>query len=466
MHDTKDITGQRFGNLTALRLSDQRYKGNLAWEWLCDCGKTVILPANRVMTGHNKSCGCRCSIKKDITGQRFGKLTALRPTGRTLRKSVVWECQCDCGRIVPVPTNQLTTGNTKSCGCSHYKDLDIAGQRYGKLTALRPTEQREKNSLIWECRCDCGKVILLSATVFTSKKFKSCGCSFSNTKDFTGQRFGMLIALRPTDEREHGAIVWECKCDCGKIVFRPSVDLTKGRFKSCGCTLYNAKDITGQRFGILTALHRSDQRIYGRVAWECKCDCGNTTTLPVASLTSGATKSCGCMKGKSNILEISGEKFGRLTALHILDQQKDGNYLWECLCDCGRTVLVPGTKLRKGEVKSCGCLHKDVCLENAVDYIKKYCIEGTNLLTLCRKPGKNNKSGTTGVFFATREQKWVAQIRFKGKTYYLGMYKKIEDAIAARMKAEEELHVKFLELHGREPYAGYWHRSRTNEAET
>ncbi len=54
--------------------------------------------------------------KLDLTGQRFGRLVALRPAenigGRT-----AWLCRCDCGRETVVRTSRLRSGHTASCGC-------------------------------------------------------------------------------------------------------------------------------------------------------------------------------------------------------------------------------------------------------------------------------------------------------------------------------------------------------------
>jgi len=54
-------------------------------------------------------------------------------------------------------------------------------------------------------------------------------------KDLTGQRFGKIVAVRPTDERSGTHIVWECLCDCGATTYVSSVQLTTGKTKSCGC---------------------------------------------------------------------------------------------------------------------------------------------------------------------------------------------------------------------------------------
>lgn len=56
---------------------------------------------------------------KDLTGQKFGRLTALRPTEarEPTNLCVIWECQCDCGEIHYANSNTLQTGGTLSCGC-------------------------------------------------------------------------------------------------------------------------------------------------------------------------------------------------------------------------------------------------------------------------------------------------------------------------------------------------------------
>lgn len=54
---------------------------------------------------------------------------------------------------------------------------------------------------------------------------------------------------------------------------------------------------------------------------------------------------------------IPGEKFFRLTVIKITDIYKNDRRYWECKCDCGNTTLAYGSKLRSGELKSCGCLH-------------------------------------------------------------------------------------------------------------
>lgn len=53
----------------------------------------------------------------DITGQRFGRLTAIEPTGQSLNKYILWRCKCDCGNEHIARSHDLRQGTTKSCGC-------------------------------------------------------------------------------------------------------------------------------------------------------------------------------------------------------------------------------------------------------------------------------------------------------------------------------------------------------------
>lgn len=53
----------------------------------------------------------------DITGQRFGRLTALYRDGYSNSWHSMWVCQCDCGKELRVFKNNLLSGRSRSCGC-------------------------------------------------------------------------------------------------------------------------------------------------------------------------------------------------------------------------------------------------------------------------------------------------------------------------------------------------------------
>lgn len=55
---------------------------------------------------------------RDIKGQTFGRLTAIKDSGkRNVSGNAIWECLCDCGQTTFVDSPSLTRGKTKSCGC-------------------------------------------------------------------------------------------------------------------------------------------------------------------------------------------------------------------------------------------------------------------------------------------------------------------------------------------------------------
>ena len=197
---------------------------------------------------------------------------------------------------------------------------NLTGQQFGSLVAITATEERIGKSVVWECRCDCGNTVFIASDSLQRAKHPHCdSCEKerwkrlgeSHAKDLTGQRFGRLVAIRPTEKREQGRVVWECLCDCGKTYFGCSSHLTQGKVKSCGCLKVehgtkrgksNAKDLTGQRFGRLVAVRPADKREVTSIVWECLCDCGNYHFATSGNLLSGGVKSCGClMRGRKRV---------------------------------------------------------------------------------------------------------------------------------------------------------------------
>lgn len=66
---------------------------------------------------------------KDISGQRFGRLVAVAPTGERRRGHIVWECACDCGGKHFTTTCMLRIGSVKSCGCILVENARINGDK-------------------------------------------------------------------------------------------------------------------------------------------------------------------------------------------------------------------------------------------------------------------------------------------------------------------------------------------------
>lgn len=58
---------------------------------------------------------------------------------------------------------------------------DITGQRSGRLTAIKPLYKDKNNAWHWECKCDCGNTSVVCIGNFKPNKTKSCGCSLSES---------------------------------------------------------------------------------------------------------------------------------------------------------------------------------------------------------------------------------------------------------------------------------------------
>lgn len=191
------------------------------------------------------------------------------------------------------------------------KFIDITGQRFNMLIALRPTDKRDGHNVIWECQCDCGKIALISGKRLRNGQAKCCGCLYKKKptikkgyyySKIQGQRFGKLIAIKPTDERRDRKIIWECLCDCGKTCYIRSSCLISGHTKSCGClTPENNKkrvqDLIGQKFNKLTVIEKVENE-KNETRWKCQCECGGQTIVSRTNLISGITTSCGCIRSK------------------------------------------------------------------------------------------------------------------------------------------------------------------------
>lgn len=136
----EDLTGRKFGKLVVLeRIEDyQEPNGRSRDQWLCrcECGNLTRRTAKSLKQSKNPSCKTCQHPRKDLTGQRFGRLVVINrapdyclPSNQTVKR---WECQCDCGQRTIVAQHSLLCGDTVSCGCyAEERRLCLAQQRIG-----------------------------------------------------------------------------------------------------------------------------------------------------------------------------------------------------------------------------------------------------------------------------------------------------------------------------------------------
>ena len=113
--------------------------------------------------------------REDLTGQVFGKLTAI--SFRTKNKMTYWLCKCTCGNTKEVRRDHLKNGSIFSCGCYSARE-DLTGQVFNRLTAISFQESTKKRGTLWKWKCSCGNIIILPASDVKSGNTKSCGCFF------------------------------------------------------------------------------------------------------------------------------------------------------------------------------------------------------------------------------------------------------------------------------------------------
>lgn len=193
-----DLTNMRFGLLTAKEIVGKDRRGNL-WRCECQCGGEKTVSASYLRNGHTQSCGCinaERRAKLDITGQRWGRLVAVRHVGYATKKSgareqrtSVWLWQCDCGNTKEIPADDVKHGGTRSCGCkanehiSNLRKEDITGQTIGRLSVIRSTDKRtESGDVIWELECACGNKVYKTVNELKTGRVRSCGCLYKETR--------------------------------------------------------------------------------------------------------------------------------------------------------------------------------------------------------------------------------------------------------------------------------------------
>lgn len=240
------------------------------------------------------------NIFKDLTGQKFSELTAIRYLGNRM-----WECECKYGHKKAVNTYSLTSGKSKIClECNTDKNKVRVGDTFNDWKVIDIID-----SVKVLCRCSCSFCIKdtkgqreKAVNKYTLLSGKSKGCGRTKTQDrvidMTKERYGKLVV-----EKYVGNSEWLCQCDCGgtKIVKRNK--LLEGITTHCGCeNNHGLINLEGMRFGKITVLE-----YIGNKTWKCECDCskGKYKNIMSANLVNGSTISCGCIQNSFTTEELN-----------------------------------------------------------------------------------------------------------------------------------------------------------------
>ena len=118
-------------------------------------------------------------------------------------------------------------------------------------------------------------------------------------------------------------------------------------------------DLTGQKFGRLTVLEKDLERSKNTTYWKCICECGKEFSTRGTSLRNGKTTSCGCARIEKVKESLTIDLTGQIFGnLTVIKQvqTEEKGAHWLCQCKCGKTIIIKGASLRAGTTKSCGCI--------------------------------------------------------------------------------------------------------------
>lgn len=128
--------------------------------------------------------------------------------------------------------------------------VDLAGERFGFLTVKSRDENVKGPNPYWLCDCTCGASKSIRGASLRNGVTTSCGCRRDlpvsqrrppkpgkPPQDLYGRKFGLWIARSPRKDNS-GHVQWLCECACGTRQYIEASALTRGRSKSCGCTLW------------------------------------------------------------------------------------------------------------------------------------------------------------------------------------------------------------------------------------
>lgn len=218
----KSYVGEQIGYLKVLKYIEriENEKEIREYECHCDaCNSEVIMSHNslRIAKSHMiaehkcPSCGCRKSIgvklwnnanAKDLLGMTFGNLTVIEKAdvmlvGTDNKKRQFWKCRCNCGTITYVATGDLTSGNTKSCGCiSSYGEESVA--KY--LTENNVTFQKEYS--FYDLCTNKGNQLKFDFAIFNSEKQLICLIEYQGIQHYKDFGYFGKLEREETDQKK------------------------------------------------------------------------------------------------------------------------------------------------------------------------------------------------------------------------------------------------------------------------
>lgn len=138
--------------------------------------------------------------KQDLTGKRFGRLTAIKPVGIAENGSVMWKCRCDCGNQITARSDNLNYGRTKSCGKCRPPVIE-------KIKKFKDTVTFEDIRKVKPCRSTTGYAGIYSIKYNGSLVFEVYVHVFGK-KVYIGRKKKLFDAIKLQEEALELLIEW------------------------------------------------------------------------------------------------------------------------------------------------------------------------------------------------------------------------------------------------------------------
>lgn len=267
---------------------------------------------------------------KNISGMRFGRLTALEVSGKVGRR-LAWRCRCDCGAYASVQGGLLRSGDTRSCGCLQDETRrtmnlrhGMAGTRVYRIWSHMRRRCKDPRAIRWLQYGGRGIRVCERWAQFENF-FKDMGepptpthsidridvdgnyephnCRWATPKE---QAANKRPRLRRTHCRTHGTpLNARRRCLQCNREYRERVNGPRPAHR------YN--DVSGNRYGRWTAIlpALADGRYRGK--WIVRCDCGLEVSRYIGSIRNGGSSKCRACECRARELALADEAQERIT---------------------------------------------------------------------------------------------------------------------------------------------------------
>ena len=286
----------------------------------------------------------------------------------------------------------------------------------------------------------CGK---LAEKRSLNKNIRKCNCQY----DLTNKQIGFLhINYLKKDHKRKDQRIWNCTCICNKKVdfLEASILKNYGVPKSCGC-INNRNNLIGKTFGLLTVIEYCGRK-NNSLLWKCKCECGRLVFKTSNQLYNNKVYNLGCdvcihnveFKLKNNYYECYIKNTSIIFLIDVDDFDKVAGHNW-CQSDNGYIKTSKNNKLIY--------LHRIIMdvfdKKQLVDHINHNILDNrkSNLRIVTHSQNSMNCINQINYMNGIRKcgkSSWTAIIYINNESINLGTYNNIDDAIKARKEAEEK----------------------------